>query len=279
LQGAWPNDPAETGSFIDRIHAFMLKAGREAKVHSSWNDPNLEREKAMDRFIDALLRSVAGEKFREDFTRFQAFVSRCGMLNSLSQTVLKLAAPGVPDTYQGTELFDFSLVDPDNRRPVDFARRIGLMEEIEKGGRHRGELITRLLATPQTGAIKLFVHHAVLNCRRKYPGIFAGDYQALQTTGERAGNVFAFARSDGSRMAIVAVCRLVGGLAEMEGPRGWDSITWGDTAVVLPEAGATAALRDNFTGERVELTRNGGGAAVAVGGVFSRLPVCLLISE
>src|SRR5262249_36594370 len=126
LVGAWPMESysnEEYAGFVDRIQQYILKALREAKVHSSWMNPDTVYEEAVARFISLILDPDTGSEFLEDFRPFQRRVSAVGLLNSLSQTLLRIASPGVPDTYQGTELFDFSLVDPDNRRPVDYERR------------------------------------------------------------------------------------------------------------------------------------------------------------
>src|SRR5262249_3393739 len=123
LLGAWPLEPCsaeEYGQFVKRIGAYMEKALHEAKVHTSWINPNADYDKAVQDFLARILDENASRPFLDDFRAFRQRISRLGLFNSLAQTVLRLTAPGVPDTYQGTELWDFSLVDPDNRRPVDY---------------------------------------------------------------------------------------------------------------------------------------------------------------
>ena len=126
-------DSAGHADFTGRIHTYMEKALREAKVNTSWINPNTEYEAALHSFLDAILDRSAGKLFLDQFTPFQARIARAGMFNSLSQTLLKIAAPGLPDFYQGTEVWNFSLADPDNRRPVDYERLQTLLEQLHTG--------------------------------------------------------------------------------------------------------------------------------------------------
>ena len=145
LVGAWPLEPRgsregeapsepcsreEYAEFVKRIQAYMLKALHEAKVHTSWINPNAEYDDAIQEFVGRILDERSNREFLDDFRAFQRRIGHYGLLNSLSQTLLKLASPGVPDTYQGTELWDFSLVDPDNRRPVDYGRRYQMLRDL-----------------------------------------------------------------------------------------------------------------------------------------------------
>ena len=147
LIGTWPHEmtaAAERSAYIERIQQYMLKATREAKVHTSWISPHVAYERAMSDFVDAILMGFCTvDRFCPHFVPFAHKIAEFGLWNSLSQTMLKLTCPGVPDIYQGTELFDFSLVDPDNRRPVDFATRETLQKELESelescGGKQTG---------------------------------------------------------------------------------------------------------------------------------------------
>ncbi len=224
LVGAWPLEPATAGSdeaatFVKRIQEYMLKALHEAKVHTSWINPNAEYDEAVTEFVGRILDEGSSRKFLDDFRAFARRVAEYGLYNSLSQTLLKLAMPGVPDTYQGTELWDFSLVDPDNRRPVDYELRRRMLQELRSaadsagGGDLRG-LASELLAAKEDGRIKLYVTHRTLASRRDHPGLFtAGEYLPLAAEGSKAAHLFAFARRDGQAAAIVAVPRLVVGLA------------------------------------------------------------------
>ena len=174
LLGAWPleeMDDEAFSAFRDRIRAFMAKAIHEAKVNSSWQNPDPEYDEAIDRFVQAVLDRAGNREFLEDFLPFQRFVSHHGMINSLAQTLLKIALPGVPDTYQGTELWNFSLVDPDNRRPVDYARRAEILRDLiaRHGDQADGpaRLVRDLVASPGDGQIKLYTMWRGLVCRRE----------------------------------------------------------------------------------------------------------------
>ena len=180
LLGAWPleaMDDQAFAAFRDRIRAFMAKAIHEAKVHSSWQNPNPEYDEAIDQFILALLDREGNREFLDDFVAFQRFVSHHGLINSLAQTLLKIAAPGVPDTYQGTEVWDFSLVDPDNRRPVDYRHRASMLDDLvnrfDDPGNGPAGLCRDLIATPADGRIKLYTTWRALAVRRHYPGLFS----------------------------------------------------------------------------------------------------------
>jgi maltooligosyltrehalose synthase len=184
LVGAWLGGPDE--DFVERIQAYMLKAMREAKLRTSWTDPNAEHEAKVQSFIARLLTD---ESFIADFAAFHQRIAEVGAINSLAQTVLKLTAPGVPDTYQGTELPDFSLVDPDNRRPVDYALR----RQTLSG---RSEPKQRL-------------HAEILRLRRRRPSLFTtAEYIPFHASGEHADHFFAYLRRDGDHQALIVVPRL-----------------------------------------------------------------------
>jgi (1->4)-alpha-D-glucan 1-alpha-D-glucosylmutase len=226
LVGVWPADgDAERAEVVERIVAYMRKAVREAKLETSWLEPNEEHEAAVERFVRQVLSPSSA--FRVDLARFAQRVARLGVAGSLSQLVLKCTSPGVPDVYQGSELWDLSLVDPDNRRPVDFAERGRLLEGLE--GRDPAELLD---GWPD-GSIKLFVLRALLRLRRERPEAFAGGYRPLAVTGARAANVVAFTRGSGRRVVVAVVSRLT---ARQDG--------WGDTACELPRR----PMRDILTG-------------------------------
>ena len=192
----------EYAEFVKRIQAYMLKALHEAKVHTSWINPNAEYDDAIQEFVGRILDEGGNRQFLDDFRAFQRRISHYGLLNSLSQTLLKLASPGVPDTYQGTELWDFSLVDPDNRRPVDYERRRRMLRDLRSAAETPGgdlrELARDLVAAKEDGRIKLFVTYRTLQCRRDHPGLLsAGEYIPLAAEGSKAAHLFAFARGRG----------------------------------------------------------------------------------
>ncbi len=213
LAGSWPFELLEEpqadglGVYGARIHAALEKALREGKQRSNWAGPNLEYEAAMHSFAREALRPEGG--FLSSFLPFVARIARLGVQNSLVQTALKLTAPGVPDTYQGCEIWDLSLVDPDNRRAVDYREREAALADLaprldRKEG--RAELLESLLATACDGRIKLAVTALLLALRRDYPKLFSeGSYHPIETTGEDADWAVGFVRSVGKqRIAVVA---------------------------------------------------------------------------
>ena len=196
MLGAWPLDPAEVPAFKERLQAYLIKAAREAMVHTRWVSPQLDHENGLLAFLDGILDEAGNQEFIKDFRQLQSRLAYFGALNSLSQLLLKIASPGVPDFYQGTELWDFSLVDPDNRRPVDFAKRTQLLNKLkqqEKNG--RAALVAGLLSHWQDGRLKLYVTYQGLKLRRTYPELFRqGAYLPLTVQGKRQNQVLALAR-------------------------------------------------------------------------------------
>ena len=252
----------EHQTFVKRIQTYMTKAMREAKVFSSWTSPNEAYEGAVTNFV---ARVTAHRPFLDDFLPFQAKVARFGLINSLAQTLLRLAAPGVPDTYQGQELWDFSLVDPDNRRPVDYARRREVLDSIRNTTDGRA-----LLERMSDGRMKLFITWRVLTLRREHPGLFTtGAYEPLPARGAKAAHAFAFARRHDDRAAIAIVPRLpatLGGDAANGGDK------WGATSIALPPA----RWRNVFTGGSLDVTP---GAATPLSALLGDFPVALLIND
>ena len=287
LVGAWPleSDRSEDRpTFIKRIQDFMLKALHEAKVHSSWINPNAEYDEAVVTFVGRILDEDANRAFLDDFRAFQRRVAAYGLYNSLSQTLLKLASPGAPDTYQGTELWDFSLVDPDNRRPVDYDRRARMLRElrsaIDSAGGDLRELAREWIASKEDGRIKLYVTHRTLASRRDHPGLFtAGDYIPLAAEGPKSAHLFAFARRAGDAAAVVAVPRLVARLTPDPARPPLGAEVWSDTR--LPLAGLDPSLRwrNLFTGDVLTPEVRDGQPSLAAADVFAHLPIALLLAE
>jgi (1->4)-alpha-D-glucan 1-alpha-D-glucosylmutase len=276
LLGAWPLDGRIDDVFVARIRAYMQKALREAKVFTSWTDPNAPYEEAVAAFIGRILDPQTGGPFLADFGPFQRRIADLGLVNSLAQTLLRLTAPGVPDTYQGTELWDFSLVDPDNRRPVDYDHRRTMLAALTSRP-PAPDLARELMASPHDGRLKLLVTWAALQARRRHPGLFsAGGYEPLVAEGGRAAHVFGFTRRDeAGRTAIVLVPRLVTALAAAAGGTpATGEAAWQDTRVRPPLAAGTR-LVNALTGERLEAV----GEGLSLAGVLADLPVALFISE
>lgn len=273
LLGAWPVAEAQLPEFRRRLRAYLVKAVRAAKVHTAWLTPATDYEEAYLAFAEKILKPGPGNGFLKEFLPFQKKIAHFGLFNSLSQTLIKITAPGVPDFYQGSELWDLSLVDPDNRRPVDWALRKKALKTIREGEkRDLPALVRRLLARPRDGRVKLFLIARALSVRKSDPELFRdGEYLPLETAGERRENLFAFARRLGGRWAITVVPRFVTDLVG-EGGMPLGEAVWGDTRVVLPE-GAPDAWREAIAGE--EVTAENGG--VAVGAALGRFPVALLV--
>ncbi|HWQ34707.1 MAG TPA: malto-oligosyltrehalose synthase [Blastocatellia bacterium] len=273
LVGAWPlaaDAEAVQEEFIRRIEEYMLKALKEARVHSSWINSNEEYEQAMRRFVRAVL--TPGSEFRRDFCEFIAPVVRAGMFNSLSQTLLKIAAPGVPDFYQGTELWDFSLVDPDNRRPVDYELRKRLLASLDSDEqRDQRALADELLRRSVDGRIKLFVTSRALNYRRANRQLFErGAYVPLTAAGERERHVVAFARSSGGQLVVAVATRFLMNLPEPVG-----GAVWNDTEIILP-AEFAGCYRDVFTGSSSCARTRPDACALPLAEICAHLPVALL---
>lgn len=223
LLGTYPLNPEEEPAWLERVKEFLIKAAREAKQHSSWMAPDALYEAALQHFTEGIL---ASPRFRPDFLSFAERISYYGALNGLAQVLLKIAAPGVPDLYQGCELWNFTMVDPDNRRPVDYRKRIAMLESIRAREAHdRLELARALAADPRRDETKLYCTYRALQFRRSHRELFAaGCYRPLDAVGPASAHVCAFARSNDSEAAVVVAPRWLVRLSD-----------WGDTAVNLPE--------------------------------------------
>ncbi len=282
LVGCWPfrlERGPEEETFIRRIQQYMNKAIHEAKVNVSWLNPNGEYAQAMEEFVRRILSSGPRRpsSFRPLLESFLPPVMFFGAINSLAQTLLKITSPGIPDTYQGTELWDFSLVDPDNRRPVDFELRRRLLGDLLNRARSGRliELCDELLGGYEDGRIKLWTTMRALNFRRDNAALFqVGSYLPLAATRGKEEHVVAFAREHDWRMAVVAVprysCTLMNG--EMRAPLG---DVWGETGVQLPPQ-APHEFVNVFTGETLAPSAE---RSLLCRELFARFPVALLGSR
>ncbi len=275
LVGALPEQietGAEWAEFKQRMTDYMAKATHEAKVYTSWTNANEAYDKAVADFVAALLDGGGANPFVQEMVPFARRIASFGVYNSLSQTLLKLTSPGVPDTYRGTELWDFSLVDPDNRRPVDFDLRQRLLADLRALVDQPGvdKLQKLLVEHPDHGAVKLYVILMALAHRRKHSALFSqGDYVALTATGSHAENVISFSRSRATERLIAIAPRLV---ADLTGgverpPVGLD--VWGDTRLNLP----AGSYRDLFTGRLVTASADG----LALAEALNLFPLALLV--
>jgi (1->4)-alpha-D-glucan 1-alpha-D-glucosylmutase len=307
LVGTWPNEfPTghDRAVYAARIQEYLLKVVREAKVHTSWVSPNDAYELALSQFITGVFAGKNHEKILRELDEFSSRVAEHGRWNSLSQILLKIASPGVPDFYQGTELWNLTLVDPDNRHPVDLAGRrdtldallntmadaLGLVGRSDvirdwlkpgnSGGRDVEATVTaflkRLLDQRQDGVIKLFTTLMALQIRREFPNLFSmGRYEPLMATGRHADQVVAFMRTDRDQCSIVVVPRMTVSLTGFGGPTPIGEI-WADTRIILPIQLRERTFANIFT--RV-IFRPVGDLHLAASTAFSVLPFCILVSN
>jgi (1->4)-alpha-D-glucan 1-alpha-D-glucosylmutase len=258
----------------------MLKAIKEAKVNTSWTEPNSDYENAVRQFIERTLDS-GNRDFLEELERFARRVAFFGRFNSLAQTLLKLTTPGVPDVYQGCELWDLNLVDPDNRRPVNYFARQNILAKIqnqfETVADAAGDFFKTLLRDEEPGAMKLFLIWRSLNFRRGQRELFdAGEYVPLSAVGESAEHVCAFARISQKQMAVVIAPRLVFGLTRGAEVPPIGSEIWKDTMLQTPHARAGDLFRNVLTREMVPVIEKDNATALELRQALKSLPVALL---
>ncbi len=264
LLGAWPLEGLHDGNraeFTQRVQDYMVKALHEAKVNSSWLEPNDAWDTAVREFIAALLAPGTRNRFPASLAPLAGRIAELGAVNSLAQTVLKLTCPGVPDFYQGSELWDFSLVDPDNRRPVDYTMRQQKLESVAQASPRD------LLETWSDGRIKMFISHRLLALRREQPDLFAsGSYAGISAQGACKENIVAFLREENGQAILVIAPRHTVRL-------GFPPIgdVWGDTYLIPPGQGRS--WRNVFTGQVAT------GDRIPIAEAFAELPVAVLIAE
>ncbi|GAC1448624.1 MAG: malto-oligosyltrehalose synthase [Isosphaeraceae bacterium] len=286
LLGSWPFNGADDhvpADFVDRVVGYMVKAVSEAKRNTTWTDPDPTYKETLSGYVREILQASDAAPFLGDFLPFQRRVARVGVVHSLAQTLLKLASPGTADTYQGCELWDFSMVDPDNRRPVDFEARRTMLDRIKHelaSGRSRAEVARERFAAPEDGAIKLYLVWTVLNHRRENADLYLrGAYRPLETSGSRKENVVSFLRSAQGQGVLVVVPRLVAGLMgddALHPPIG--NAVWNETEVLLPDSSPSRwrnLLNDQVTAARISEDRRG----LPLGDLFSDIPLALLLPE
>lgn len=282
LIGAWPfesSDDQPCKEFCDRIQVYMNKVLKEAKIHTSWINPDEAYEKAVHQFIATILDRTGPNPFLEDFLPFQAKIAQYGMYNSLTQVLVKITAPGIPDFYQGTELWDLSLVDPDNRRPVNYAERAEALEHVQSlAAEHdRKNVVKTLMDTWTDGRIKLYITTTALNYRRTHASLFLeGDYLPLEVSGEKRNYICAFARTQGDQAVVLIVPRLLTGVIPSPDVAPFGEAAWGNTWAATPPGTAGTRYLNTFTGEVISSTIVDGIDALPISGVFHQLPIALL---
>jgi (1->4)-alpha-D-glucan 1-alpha-D-glucosylmutase len=272
--GAFPFHAEEMESFRERLKEYVIKAVREAKVYTEWLKPDTDYEENYVAFIEKILETSDQNQFLRDFLPFQKMVAFYGMFNSLSQTLIKIASPGIPDFYQGTEFWDLNLVDPDNRRPVDFSLRTWLFNEMKsREADDIQKLISELLFTKEDGRIKLFLMYKALAVRQKQRNLFEkGSYIPLETGGKHKDNIIAFAYEYKPQWAITVAPRfLTQVVKENQHPLG--KKVWDDTHIVLPDE-APDLWKQEITAADVE-----GKKTLLVGDALEHFPCSLLVSK
>jgi (1->4)-alpha-D-glucan 1-alpha-D-glucosylmutase len=282
LVGVWPLQPLTSEALADlcqRVQAYMLKAVREAKEQTSWINPNEAYESALARFIDALLGQLEPNPFLKDLQSFVDQIAHFGAFNSLNLVAFKLSSPGVPDVYQGCETWNLSLVDPDNRRPVDFhalRTRHAELQSLFAGGRADAQGLDTVAADWRDGGIKMLVTWRLLQLRARHPELFSrGAYQALSVDGPAAPHIVAWARSLDGRHSLTIGSRLLHTLTQGDPQALRQPGIWGDTRVDLP-ADAPRLWRDVLTGRTLEAGSAGG---LALSDLFRHWPLAVLVPE
>ncbi len=297
LVGVWPLDlPPDTRSapreLIDRMRAYMIKAVREAKLHTSWLTANPVYENALEQFVERSLTGVSGARFLEAMLPFQQRLAVAGALNSLAHVTLKIGSPGVPDFYQGTELWDLTLVDPDNRRPIDFGLRAERLDGVEivlsLEPRARAEALVQLLEQWQDGRIKLLTTAAGLRLRREMPELFLyGDYVPLAIEVTVSADAIAFARvgqaterlpagPGGPDMVIFAAPLLCSALLGDTTPALPGGQHWKTSRLLLPEAMRDRTFQHVITGAEITPVQSAEAAWIFLGEIFQTVPVGIL---
>jgi len=290
LLGAWPVvhlDEQEFEGFIDRLKQVVLKTSREGKTHTSWTNTNIPYEQALLHFVDGCLGAPGkpSSVFLKDFLLFQEDISWFGMLNSLSQVFLKLVAPGIPDIYQGNESWRFCLVDPDNRRPVDFDKRqamlFALLDRMQMEENGLKVLQQELLADLSDGRAKMYVTMQTLKLRKSWSDVFTeGGYLPLEVTGAKREHICAFARKKNGRMIVAVAPRFYRTLMAGQRDVPLSDTVWYDTEIQLPEDCIGVELQNIFSGEKEQcFAPTGKPPSLSVGQLLQFWPVALLQGE
>jgi (1->4)-alpha-D-glucan 1-alpha-D-glucosylmutase len=286
LLGAWPADfvgadpdAQSMAKFATRIERYIVKAVREAKLVSNWDNPNDAYEAACTAFIRGALDVARTNPFLTDFAAFAEGIAFFGMLSSLSQVVLRMTIPGIPDTYQGTELWDLSLVDPDNRGDVDFAGRHRLLADLARylTPEARRAALRRDMANWTDGRIKFRLLHRLVDARQKLPDLFQnGGYEPIAVEGSNAEHLVAFQRRHQSDRAIVVTGRLFVSLLGSKA-RAYRN-AWDDARIALP-ADLQGRWRDVLSGRVTTLRLPEGSALLPIGDLLAELPAAVLVRE
>lgn len=279
LLGSWPLDPMDSSAhaaYTKRLEAYMEKALREAKIHTSWVNPNQQYDEITKQFVQKTL-TLQQNPFLENFTAFIPKIVAAGMLNSLSQLILKLFSPGIPDIYQGNEIWDFSLVDPDNRREVDFSKRKDLLKSIlEIKDDQKLEKLLQFLNEPADGRIKLYITKTMLQIRQRYGDVFTkGTYHPLTIHGDNQNHLIAFAWQFDKKVFIAITTRFLIPLMQNSSliiP----SKTWNNHFVSLTEELGSHPFQDVLSGKSCTPQKNNGEYKLNLEEILSPAPFAIL---
>jgi (1->4)-alpha-D-glucan 1-alpha-D-glucosylmutase len=274
LLGVWPLDQESSASLIERVQSHLVKATREAMVHTRWTRPNEQHEGALQKFVERILSPQDNCEFLQDFRQFQEKVAYLGMINGLSQTLLKITSPGVADFYQGSELWDLRLVDPDNRGLIDFARRAAALKAIAAKSDDSGCQLCDLLDHWQDGRIKLLLIWKAIRFRREHEELFReGEFVPLKSSGAYPRNITAFLRRSGSTWALVAIPRWLSQVTKAP-DSAMREIDWRDTRLLLPRG--TPVRWNNVIGRKFAASQTiEGEPCLMVHDLFQEFPVAL----
>jgi (1->4)-alpha-D-glucan 1-alpha-D-glucosylmutase len=276
LVGLWPPDLSGLPSISGRLQAYVIKAIREAMVNTRWTEPNTAHEKAICAFIERILAPQDNAPFLDNVARFLNKIAYAGMINGLGQALLKIACPGVPDFYQGSELWDFHLVDPDNRGPVDYRIRTEALQDVmDRADVDTAGLASELLSHWPDGRIKLYLIWKALSCRRKRPELFReGEFLPLEILGDRSQHIVSFLRRRGQEHVLVIIPRWVAGVPDSTDESGSLGF-WKGTDLQVPVQ-SPASWRNIFTTRTIDTTPGAMTQSLAVGELLKDFPVALL---
>jgi (1->4)-alpha-D-glucan 1-alpha-D-glucosylmutase len=276
LLGVWPLDHESCSTLRQRVQDHIIKATREAMVHTRWTRPNQPHEDALVKFVAKMFSSQDNREFLQDFRQFQKKVAYFGMVNGLSQTLLKIAAPGVPDFYQGSELWDLRLVDPDNRGPIAFDKRAAALHSIANGdAADSGQALRHLIEHWHDGRIKLYLIWKAIRFRRDHADLFRdGEFVPLQSAGSYSRNVTAFLRRQGPSWALAAVPRWLSQVPA----KGKGEFNWGDTKIMLP-SDSPAHWNNILTRTTLASKNEAADPHVMVDDLFQEFPVAFFNAE
>jgi (1->4)-alpha-D-glucan 1-alpha-D-glucosylmutase len=283
LVALWPADGgpefAPSEQLVERIESYMIKAVRESKRRTSWVHPDTAYEEALIRFLRTALDRGKSPAFLAGVRDLVSIVAPGGFWNGLSKIVLQFTSPGGPDIYQGDELWNFVLVDPDNRRPVDYERRRRLLDEVIERSENPGTgFVEQLFGNPGDPRSKLFLVWKLLQLRRRFASAFdSGSYQRLSSEGELGEAVLAFSRSADQGTVLVIASRFQAGsfVSPLPGPM---RVNWGDTRIPLREPVGPGSLRSWMTGRKVPLDQDESGPYLTVANGLGAFPADVLVT-